>query len=476
MGFKKTLLKNVAVFGSYNYVFFFIEFLSTVILSRLLLPEEYGFVAIILVFSGFIQLFANAGLSQAVIRTDYRHKFFKLIFNLTLWIGILLTLILVLLAYPISLFYDNPKLFLPTIVVSLTFVGTTVTIVPMAILLKELKFNQLGKLKLISAVVSIILMIVMAYFGCSYWSLIIPNVVRVFLFYILIEIKIKFGFYFYGWKLTKFALKLVKDLLQTFTAFNMINYWASNLDTFLIGKFFGNYDLGIYNRAYRFLQLGIKLINTVFGNVLLPSLKKEVETKKDYRQGLLDILDVIHILGLLFSVALVIFPAFIVRFLWGENWLLVADYMPYFGAIIPLQTLVIACDDLYILERKEKALLSVGIPTSIILIVGIVLGSMFSALYVARMYAIFMVAIQIPYHLVFGHYKVLKFPKIMILKFWMPKIIFSFLVIASIWFSDHIVTYILYGVYFLYLVISHMKNFKVVFAMICNKINKKSNS
>ena len=474
MGFKKSLMKNVAVFGSYNYFFFFIEFVSTMILSRLLGPEEFGFVVIIFVVSGFIQwMFLNAGLSQAVIRTDYGSTFFKLLFNLAVWIGMFMSLILILLAYPIALFKNNLSLIFPTIVTSASLVLSTIVIVPRAILLKELKFNILGKYTTLSALVGISLMILMAYTGFSYWSLIVPNIIREFLFYYLIKRKVNFGFYFYNWSYTKFAYKKVKNLVNTYLIFNVINYWSTNLDKFLISKFYGDAIVGIYNRSYRFLQMGIKLINTVFGSVLLPSLKKEIEANNEYKKGLLDILDIVHLLGFLFSIALVIIPKFVVRVLWGEDWLGVADYMPYFGAIIPLQTLIIACDDLYVLEMKEKSLLRVGVPASIILILGIVIGSFISALDVARLYAAFFVVLQVPYHLIFGHYKVLNFPVRLILTFWLPKIAFSMAILYSLLYLEPIVSQVIFGAYSVYLGLTHIKNFRLASTIIKEKLRKK---
>ena len=88
MGFKKTFFKNVAVFGGYSYIsWIFDTLISTIILSRFLGPKEYGFVALINIFSGFIFLFSNTGLSYAIIRSEYGLKYQRIVFNLAIWIG-----------------------------------------------------------------------------------------------------------------------------------------------------------------------------------------------------------------------------------------------------------------------------------------------------------------------------------------------------------------------------------------------------
>src|SRR3989304_7769921 len=107
MSFRKSLFKNIVILGGYSYTTQIISFLSSIVLARLLLPAEYGFVALITVFTGFIIQFADAGLSYIIIRSDYNRLFHSTIHFLAILIGVLLAAIVVLLAYPISVFYKD---------------------------------------------------------------------------------------------------------------------------------------------------------------------------------------------------------------------------------------------------------------------------------------------------------------------------------------------------------------------------------
>ncbi len=245
MGIKKTFFRNAAVFSGYSYIsWFFDTLVSTVILSRFLTPAEYGFVALINIFSGFIALFANTGLSYAIIRSDYGPKYQRIVFSLTTWIGLALGLAMCILAYPVTLIYGNPDLFWPTIVISIQFVTNSINIVPLAILEKRLEFKYIGLISLITTVFTIALMILMAVLGFSYWSLILPLVVQPLFRHIFLERKVKFGFHLYGWTLTKLGLQKVRSLLENFSIFNFVNYFARNADNFAVGKFYGQVNLG----------------------------------------------------------------------------------------------------------------------------------------------------------------------------------------------------------------------------------------
>ena len=476
MGVKKTFFKNAAVFSGYSYIsWFFDSLVSTVILSRFLTPEEYGFVALINIFSGFIALFANTGLSYAIIRSDYGLTYQKIVFNLTTWIGLVLAISLVLLAYPITLIYGKPDLFWPTVVISIQFITNSVNIVPLAILEKRLDFSYIGLINLISVLFTIALMIIMAVLDFSYWSLIVPLVIQPLFKHILIERRVKFGFHIYGWKLIKLALKKVRSLLENISIFNFINYFARNADNFAIGKFYGEVSLGLYDRAYKFLYMARRLVNATLGPVLMPSLMDAKSKGEDIKSHFLDILGMLNFINFIIAVPLILFARPIVLILWGNDWIGVADFMPYIGAIIPLQTLSIAAMDLYVIEKKERALVTLEIPLTMTLIVGIVVGTFFSALHIIRFYALAFILIQTPLSLYFGHYKLFKYPAGQILKFWTPKLLIPTGLVFSIWFGNVYISAALLALSFIETLATQGKDIKEIFVLIKGKLSSSKN-
>ncbi len=478
MGFKKTFFKNVAVFGGFSYLsWVFDTLISTIILSRFLGPKEYGFVALINIFSGFILLFSNTGLSYGVIRSDYGLKYQKIVFSLSIWIGLVLTLLMCLLAYPITLIYDKPALFWPTIVISLQFFSNSFNIVPLAILEKKLEFKYIGFINFIVVIFTIACMIIMAAMGFSYWSLIVPSVIQPLFRHILLERKVRFGFHLYGWKLTKLGYSKVRSLLESISLFNFVNYFARNADNFAVGKVYGDFSLGLYDRAYKFIFMARRLVNTVVGPVLFPSLNDARIKGEDYRSHFLDILGMINLINISISLPLVLFAKPLTLVLWGKDWLGVADFLPYVGAIIPMQTMQIASNDLYMIEKKERAYLTLGIPLSLILVAGIVIGAFFSALDILRFYSLAFILVQVPVSLYFGHYRVLKFSASQIMKFWGPKIILTILLVFSIWFGNLVITSIIIILYVLDTLVFRFKDLREIFIMVKDKLLKpKKNS
>src|SRR5688500_2774423 len=98
MSFKKVLIKNILISGGYNYLAQAISFFSSVIVSRLLSPESYGFVGIITIFTGFLSIFSDSGISLAIIRSNFLYTYHKSVETLALVIGVSLFIITSLLS------------------------------------------------------------------------------------------------------------------------------------------------------------------------------------------------------------------------------------------------------------------------------------------------------------------------------------------------------------------------------------------
>jgi O-antigen/teichoic acid export membrane protein len=473
MSFRKKLFKNVIILGGYSYSSQILGFLSSIVLSRLLLPKEYGFVALITVFTGFINQFSDAGLSYIIIRSDYKKLFHSTIHYLAVVIGVMLTLIVIALAYPISVFYKDHALILPTIVMSSTFILRSLITVPYGILSKELKFNFLGIIDLSCATLEISLMILFAYLKFSYWSLILPsifgNICRIGLYYYKTGLRFKI----LKTKYLVVGFRKAKSIIGNLTGFNMLNYWARNSDNLIIGKVFGASSLGIYDRAYKLLNLALGVMTNLFGKVLLPSLKDHGDQGGDVNKEYLNILGVISLLNFPASIILIFFAKPLVILLWSKAWIEVAGLLPYIGILILTQTLNSTTGNIFILYKKENILMKIGIPTNLAIISAIVLGSFFSMLHVLRFYSIVFIAIDIPFVMYYGFKKSFGFESKVILQFWMPKVLLSVLLVLSVWMATTWLTLLLMALYFIHLIINQKEDITKTFSFVTNKLSNR---
>ena len=471
MSFKKKFYKNVAVVGGFSILSTIISFLSTIITSRLLTPEEYGFVAMIMVFISFANLFSDAGISFSIIRSDYHYTFQRAISNLSFYIGIVLFILLSALSYPIALFYGDMKFILPTIIAASTFIFKSQAIIPYAILSKELKFNYIGMVTFLSTLFSISLTIIMAAFGFSYWAIILPQVLMVIFSATLLNIKAKFWFRFYPLVYVKAGFIRSKKLLWNLSAFNFINYWSRNADNLIVGKFFGKYEIGIYGRAYKMLTYPLTLFQSLFGNVMLPSLKRLQQEKGDVQREFLNILGVISIINLPIAGVFLLIPSTFVKILWGNKWVDVGNLLPIIGILVLLQTLNSVTGHLYLLFNHEKYLFRTGLYSSIVSVSSILAGAFFSPWHILFFYSMSVAFFGLPLNFYYGFYKSFGYRIDQILKFWGPKIFLVSLMLCGIWLKINYIIYIGFSLWTLNIIIEQRNEFGKLFTILKSKLS-----
>jgi|SRR5512133_641099 O-antigen/teichoic acid export membrane protein len=469
MSFRKNLFKNIIVLGGFSYTTQIISFLSSIVLSRLLLPAEYGFVALITVFTGFINQFSDAGLSYLIIRSDYNKLFQSAIHYLAILIGVILAVIVVMLAYPIAMFYKNPALILPTIIMSSSFILRSFNTVPFGILSKELKFQKLGTIELTCTVLEIALMMTFAFLKFSYWSLILPSIFGNILRIIMYNAATGFHFRWLKRKYVIVGFRKARGIIGNLTGFNLLNYWARNSDNLIVGKVFGTQSLGIYDRAYKLLNLALNVMSSLFGKVLYPSLKNLQSKDGDVNKEYMNTLGIVSLLNYPVSVLLIFFSKPLVLLLWSERWVQVAELLPYIGILILSQTLNSTTGNIFILKGKEKTLMLLGIPTNIVIILSISAGAFFSMVHVLRFYSLAFIVFDIPLVMYYGFKKSFGYETSVILKFWLPKVILSVLMIISIWTEMKDATIVLAVLYFVHLIFDQREDLRNIFRFIHKK-------
>ncbi len=434
MSFRKDLFKNILVAGGYSYFSQALTFLSSMVVSRVLTPDNYGLVNLITVFTGFILVFSDGGLSYALIRSDYGHTYHKVLTNLSIILGLILFTITVILAYPISIFYKNDRLIFPTLVLAFTFIVKSFSLTQGAVLAKKLNFAFIGKVTLFSTIIMLILNITLAYLGFSYWALIIPQIVSAIIVAICYEWKVRLGFKLYSFAHILTAFRYTKKLIGSVIGFNAINYWSRNADNLIVGKYFGSTDLGLYSRAYNLLMLPIYFITGIFTSVLFPSMKLLRQQGGDIEKEYYFVLKTIQILAFPIVVVLVLYPYQLVHFLWGEKWIKVGEFLPYFGILIFTQTLTNTIGQMLVLADKEREFMISGWITAAFIITGIVVGATKSLVGIAQFYSLFFIVFVLTFNVFYVYIKTLKFESAKCIKFWFGKIAFSLFLWSSVYF------------------------------------------
>ena len=349
-----------------------IQFIIQIILARLLMPEDFGIIGMILVFVALSNSLVDSGFTQALIRdqkadqTDYSTVFY---FNLAM--SIVIYGILFLSAPLISDFFAVAQLTPIIRVLALGVIINAFSIIPRAMFTKEVNFKVQAKINMAASIFSGIIAVAMALTGFSVWSLVarmlalnlIQALLLVFyrrwlpsLVFSTASFKRLFGF---GWKL------LVSGLIDT--AYNNIYY-------LIIGKQYTPASLGHYTNAAKFSDVATQTLTATIQRVTYPVLSGIQDQHERLKGSFRKIIKLsgFLIFPVMVGVAAVAEPLILLIF--GEKW---ETMIPYFqllciaGMLYPIHAL-----NLNILQVKGRSdlflyleIIKTIVPTVLIFIV-----------------------------------------------------------------------------------------------------------
>ena len=366
-----------------------INFSVSILLTRLLLPAEFGLIAMIAIFFAIGRVLMDSGLGTSLIRsshlteTDYSTVFF---FNLI--VSIVVYLIIFVSAPFIADFYEQALLTSIIRYYAVVIIIQAFSMVQISRLHKNLNFKTQTKAAIPSLLVGGLVGVLLAYLGYGVWSIVIMTILQASLNSILLWVVS-------SWKPSwDFDLKKFKHHINfgyKLTLSALIDTIYENLYIILIGKFFAPAQVGFYNRANTLQKLPVTSISSVINQVsfsLFSEMKDDNIRLKEAYQKIMKMV-IFIIAPTLILMAVLAEPLF--RFLFTEKWL---PAVPYFqilcvnGILYPihaynLQILnVKGRSDLFLkLEIIKKVVITVVIVISFQYgIYGLLYGSVFSSL------------------------------------------------------------------------------------------------
>lgn len=250
-----------------------ITFILSIFLARLLSPNDYGVIAILLVFITVADVFVNAGFGNALIqKKDADNLDFSSVFYFSFIFSVFIYIIIYFAAPVIAIFYSMPILENTLRVLALRIPFAAINSVQQAHVSRNMEFKKFFFSTLSGTLCSAVIGITMAYSGYGIWALVgqylSHAIVNTIVLFIIIEWHPKLIFSFqrlkklfdYGWKL------LLSGLIDT---------GYCSLNSLLIGKFYTSSDLAFFDTGKKFPMTIVTNINSSIGSVLFPALASE---------------------------------------------------------------------------------------------------------------------------------------------------------------------------------------------------------
>lgn len=252
-----------------------VQFIVSIVLARLLAPEDYGNISLITVFTTILQVFVDSGLGTALIqKKDADDLDFSSVFYFNLCMCLILYLGMFFAAPFIAQFYKDQALVPIIRVLSLTIVVSGVIGIQQSYISRNMLFKRFFFSTLIGTIVSAILGVTMAYMGYGVWALVGQQLSNVIVGTIVLWITVKWRpKLIFSWKRLMKLLSFGWKLLMS----SLLDTVYNNLRNLIIGKLYSSADLAYYNQGDKFPKVIITNINTSIDSVLLPTMSNVQE-------------------------------------------------------------------------------------------------------------------------------------------------------------------------------------------------------
>jgi len=363
-----------------------VQLVSTVVLSRLLPAEDFGIIAMIVAVTAFVGLFKDMGLSTASIqKVNLAFEQVNTLFWINAIVGLTLTLVVAACSPLVAWFYDRADLKNVTILLSTTFLISSLGAQHAALMQRDLRFLPKAFADVLGAVTTLIVAITLALKGYGYWSLAWGTVsgaaVTTSCYFLLSK--------FRPGKPGKFGQ--VRELIgfgASVTAFEFVNYFHRNLDNVLIGRMWGAASLGVYSRAYQLMMLPITSLRTPINAVAFPVLSRLQHEPKEFRRYYRQIASLLAFLSIPLMAFLTANADLVVKVALGEKWTSVVPIFVLLGLTGLIQPVASLRGLVLLSLGRTKRYLAWGVMNAVAVSIGFCIGVLWGNIGVAASYAI----------------------------------------------------------------------------------------
>ena len=251
------------------------------VLARLLDPDAFGLIAMVMVLVSFGGMFVDAGMATATIQRDRVSR--AQVSNLH-WLstalGGVIGLLVAALAPAVAWFYGRDELLAVTVVLAGTFLLAGASVQPAALLHRAMQFRVIAVVNLAGIVLGQAASIAVAAATGSYWALVMLPVVSGGVRLIGLTGATRFR---PSRPRRGVGTRKMVDFGAKLTGANFINFFARNADNTLIGWWWGATPLGFYERAYKLLLFPLQQVNGPMGMIAVPALSRLRGQPERYR-------------------------------------------------------------------------------------------------------------------------------------------------------------------------------------------------
>ncbi len=390
---RRSLRSGALTIGS-QAIQFIIQLGSTMILARILSPQDYGINAMAMTITGFAGMFSSFGLATATIqRADINHEQVSTLFWINVLIGVLITAVTAAISPAVAWFYNTPEMLKVMLTLSVIFTIIGLSVQHQALLTRQMNFFSIISVNVVSMLAGIIVAMIAGYYGFGYWALV---------FNVLINVTINALGY---WICCRWLPGLpridsgVIDMIRfgsNLVGSTIVSYFPRNLDNVLIGRYHGSDALGLYSKAYQLLMMPITNLRHPMARVAIPSLSRLQNNPEQYGNYYLKCVSLLAFLSMPMVAFLFVCSDHLIDLILGSQWTGASEIFKILALAAFIQPVISTYEMILISSGKGKLYLTLSVVTALVVCVSFVAGLPWGPIGVAASYAAANYLIAIP--------------------------------------------------------------------------------
>lgn len=360
-----------------------IRFISSIALARLLLPNDFGLVAIALTITNVLWTFGEFGLWQALMRWEENIALVTdITFILNLVSSSILTLILLFAAPLIALtFFQDPALIPIIRILSLTLILNALERVPACLLDKSFNFKIRTQIEAVAQIIYLVVAISLAWLGFGVWALVggvfVQLLFRVTLTLRVSSFKIRWRF---DWRIAKSLLLFGQPLVYTSVLVSL----SQNLDQLLVARFVGLAEVGFYTVSFGLSRIIMELPKQAIARVMLPGYSALQSDLEKMATLYLKSVQISCLFVFVISAGLAAIAKLAIPLLYTDLWIGMIPYIYIWTIRVMIVVTYFLTGHILIAVKKQRTLPWINaLQLGIVIIASIILGRPFGGLGIA---------------------------------------------------------------------------------------------
>jgi len=295
------------------------SWIVTIILARLLLPSDFGIIAMAWLYIAFLDLITELGVGAAIIqKKDLDSLDLHTCFWFSLFMGVFFYLPTYMVAPAIATFFKQIELTNIIRLLGLIFIIASIKTIPYNLLTKELDFNKRSIAEVLSIISGGVLSVILAFLGYGVWSLVYGALLRYFVLTIA-------SYYMLPWRPKLiFSLNRLKSLMNfgiVVVGSRMLRYFHNRSDILIIGKVLGDKSLGYYQMALQIATLPVEKITAIINQVALPTFSKLQRNNEELRSYFLKITKAVSLITFPIIAGIIVTSESLIKVVLTEKWI-----------------------------------------------------------------------------------------------------------------------------------------------------------